>query len=225
VEGRNGDAAESLHARPLNILAAGAEAAVARLAGNVNGHHISLASAGGAKRPDVVVFACPRGGATRTLLDELRRSVDAAGSAADVPIIVVLAEAEGRWARKLIDDGAAGIVVENELTETLEPTLRAVASGLIAYPRRLRAAAERPNLSYREKQVLGMVVLGFTNREIGAKLWLAESTVKSHLSSAFGKLGVRSRSEAAAVILDPNEGLGTGILAISGSGEAPAEPE
>jgi len=38
--------------------------------------------------------------------------------------------------------------------------------------------------------------------------------VKSHLSSAFTKLGVRSRSEAAALILDPRESLGMGILGI-----------
>jgi DNA-binding NarL/FixJ family response regulator len=221
VESRNGDTVESGHARPLKILAAGTEAAVARLAGSANGHQVSLASAGGAEGADVLLFVCP-GRETRTLLSDLRHSVADAESLADLPIVVVLAEADGRWARKLIEDGVAGIVVEGEVAETLEPTLRAVSSGQIVYPRHLRTAAERPNLSYREKQVLGMVVLGFTNREIGAKLWLAESTVKSHLSSAFRKLGVRSRSEAASIILDPNEGLGTGILAISGSGGPPA---
>jgi hypothetical protein len=39
--------------------------------------------------------------------------------------------------------------------------------------------------------------------------------VKSHLSAAFRKLGVRSRAEAARVIADPREGLGMGILAIT----------
>ena len=44
--------------------------------------------------------------------------------------------------------------------------------------------------------------MGFTNSEIGARMFLAESTVKSHLSSSYSKLGVRSRSEAVSLLLD-----------------------
>ena len=76
-------------------------------------------------------------------------------------------------------------------------------------------------LSAREKQILGLVVMGLMNSEIAARLFLAESTVKSHLSSAFRKLGVRSRTEASELILDPERGLGTGILAISEENDAP----
>ena len=83
----------------------------------------------------------------------------------------------------------------------------------------MRQIAPRP-LSYREKQILGLVVLGFTNREIADKLFLAESTVKTHLSSSFAKLDAHSRSEAAARILDPEAGYGVGILAIAGDGTA-----
>jgi DNA-binding NarL/FixJ family response regulator len=71
-------------------------------------------------------------------------------------------------------------------------------------------------LSSREKQVLGLVVMGYMNSQIAAQLFLAESTVKSHLSSAFDKLGVRSRHEAVARILDPQGGLGVGILTVGG---------
>ena len=66
-------------------------------------------------------------------------------------------------------------------------------------------------LTTREKQILTLMVTGQTNSQIASELFLAESTVKSHLSSAFGKLGVSSRSEAAAVILDPDRGHGLGI--------------
>jgi DNA-binding NarL/FixJ family response regulator len=82
----------------------------------------------------------------------------------------------------------------------------------------LRAAVRRPTLSVREKQVLAMVVMGYSNCEIASRLFVAESTVKSHLNAAFRKLGVRSRSEAASLILDPHGSLGPGILAITPDG-------
>jgi DNA-binding NarL/FixJ family response regulator len=79
----------------------------------------------------------------------------------------------------------------------------------------MRARLESESLSMREKQVLSMLVMGFTNAEIAAKLFLAESTVKSHLSSSYTKLGVRSRKDAATMILDPVAGLAPGILTIT----------
>jgi ATP/maltotriose-dependent transcriptional regulator MalT len=92
-----------------------------------------------------------------------------------------------------------------------------VRAGQVVFPATAVERA-RPALTVREKQVLGMVVLGFSNAEIAQKLFVAETTVKSHLSSAFAKLGVRSRRAAADAILDPVNGLGTGILAISEPG-------
>jgi DNA-binding NarL/FixJ family response regulator len=116
---------------------------------------------------------------------------------------------------RALEAGADGVVVDAMVAETLCATVRAVAAGQLAFPRSVRHQVRKPVLSVREKQVLGMVVIGFSNSEVAAKLFLAESTVKSHLTSAFGKLGVRSRKEAAAMILDPENGLGTGILSIT----------
>ena len=88
-------------------------------------------------------------------------------------------------------------------------------AGQVVVPHGVRNAVRRPMLSPREKQILGMVVMGFTNQEIAARLHLAPSTIKSHLGTMFVELGVRSRKEAADLVLDPSAGLGTGILRIT----------
>jgi Bacterial regulatory proteins, luxR family len=67
-----------------------------------------------------------------------------------------------------------------------------------------------------------MVILDFSKAEIAAeKLVVTESNVKSHLTSAFSKLGVNSRNPAAELILDHESGLGPGILRISTEERAP----
>ena len=82
------------------------------------------------------------------------------------------------------------------------------------FPRKLHRCLFKPAFSHRERQVLALVVRGFGNRQIAARLFLAESTVKSHLASAFQKLGVRSRKEAAALLMDPDEGLGASVIGV-----------
>ncbi len=62
----------------------------------------------------------------------------------------------------------------------------------------MTASTSREGLSSRELQVLQLVAAGRTNRSIASELFLSERTVHRHVSSIFGKLGVRSRAEAAA---------------------------
>ena len=121
-----------------------------------------------------------------------------------------------RQVRVLLTEGVDAFVLEADAAQSLSAAVEAAAAGLLTFPGSLRQTLVKPVLSAREKQVLGLVVLGLTNGEIARKLHLTESTVKSHLSSSFSKLGARSRSEATALILDPATGLGTGILTIAG---------
>jgi DNA-binding NarL/FixJ family response regulator len=61
-------------------------------------------------------------------------------------------------------------------------------------------AGEDPfGLTARERQVLALVAEGATNRQIGAALFMAEKTASVHVSRILAKLGVRSRTQAAAV--------------------------
>lgn len=133
----------------------------------------------------------------------------------DVPLVAIWPTDERRDDRRALRTGIGGLLGDDQIEAALVPTIRAVADGLVCIPKRGTAASGATTLSSREKQVLGMLILGFTNAEIGRRLYLAESTVKSHLSSAYLKLGVRSRKDAAALILDPDDGLGTGILALA----------
>lgn len=135
---------------------------------------------------------------------------------ARTPIVAACPDIE-RWEmRSALAAGAAGAVLHDNLEAALIPCLQAVLAGQTCVPRDHWRQIEPPALSAREKQILGLVVMGYMNSQIAEQLFLAESTVKSHLSSAFGKLGVRSRNEAVSLILDPERGLGMGILALGG---------
>jgi len=114
--------------------------------------------------------------------------------------------------RRVLLAGAAGIVLDDDLDRTLAPTARAILAGQLTVPQSLaRQVAPQP-LSYREKQIVALVMRGRTNREIADELYLAESTVKTHLSSAFRKLDARSRAEVVNRITDPESGYGPSIL-------------
>ena len=167
-----------------------------------------LAAASG--DPAAVVLAVPDLGAGLT---GPARSVHVRAPAAR--LVVVSPTASPRRLRTLFAERVDGLVLETDVERCLGLAVRSACAGQVSFPQSLRGNLARPVLSVREKQVLAMVVLGLTNGEIARKLHLTESTVKSHLSSSFSKLGVRSRTEAAALILDPETGLGPGILAIS----------
>lgn len=158
-------------------------------------------------RLHVVVFGGQRSGSERAADIELVRE-----QLRGVHAVVVSSTPGGRGVRKALKAGATGFVFEDQLEATLAVTVRAVCAGQVSIPSQLVHHTTKPALSPREKQILGMVVLGLQNQEIAAKLHLAEATVKGHLSATFKKLDVTSRKEAAALVLDHREGFGAGIL-------------
>jgi len=140
----------------------------------------------------------------------------AAQSAAkpESPVVLVCDRFEPIQISALVAGGIWGVALRCEADRTLMPTIAAVALGQICFPGRHGLSAGKSVLSIREKQVLGLVALGLSNSEIADRLVVAESTVKSHLTSAFSKLGVRSRHEAAHLVVNPDSGLGLGFLSL-----------
>ena len=145
----------------------------------------------------IVLIACdvdrPR---EMAALRRLRRE------AREPAILAVSPTATATGVRRALDAGADAIVFEPDLELTLAVAVSAVGSGQSVVPREMRASVERPAFSHRERQVLSFVSQGLTNAQIADELFLSESTIKSHLSSAFAKFGVRSRREAAALFLE-----------------------
>ena len=160
-------------------------------------------------RPEAILLAVDPA-SSATLADVRRLTAAFRGT----HVVIVSTGADGAGVRQVLGAGAAGVVNEAELEATLVATTQAVLVGNICVPRKLHRCLFKPAFSHRERQVLALVVRGFGNRQIAARLFLAESTVKSHLASAFQKLGVRSRKEAAALLMDPDEGLGASVIGV-----------
>jgi len=150
-----------------------------------------------------VIVVCSSGPAA----ERIAAVVEATHDFPDRPIVATMpADASGRQLRQAILAGASGIVFDDRVSEAIAATAFAALSGQLAVPLSVaRRLAPRP-LSHREKEVMALVARGYTNRQIARQLFLAESTIKTHLSSALRKLDVHSRAEAAALVLDPDEG-------------------
>jgi two-component system response regulator DesR len=134
-----------------------------------------------------------------------------------VALVVMISSPTHATVRRLLDAGVDGIV-DSEQLDALPRAIQACFAGQLVLPRSFRDSFGRRVLTRREKQVLGLVVMELTNAEIARRLHLSQSTVKCHLTSAFAKLGARSRSEATALIVDPVRGFGLGVLALTTAG-------
>ncbi|MEV8531457.1 response regulator transcription factor [Streptomyces sp. NPDC051211] len=107
--------------------------------------------------------------------------------------------------------GASGYLLKDLPPAELADAVRLSHAGVTqldpAAAARLVAALDRPAgttggaaggaLTSREAEVLRLVARGATNREIAARLFLSEGTVKNHISRILGRLGLRDRTQAA----------------------------
>ncbi|MGV9899630.1 response regulator [Streptomyces tendae] len=118
--------------------------------------------------------------------------------------------------------GAAGYVLKQIQGSDLVTAVRTVAAGqslldpsaatrLMARLRGEQAKEEEPDalpgLTDREREILALIGEGLTNRQIGQRLYLAEKTVKNHISRPLAKLGVERRIQAAVIATQAQDRL------------------
>jgi DNA-binding NarL/FixJ family response regulator len=118
--------------------------------------------------------------------------------------VIVLTTFEGDVEiHRALAAGARGYLLKNMPPHDLVEVIRQVHAGKKRIPAEIAAhLAEHmgdDSLTNREKEVLQEVVAGHRNKDIGARLFISEETVKVHLKHVMEKLGARDRTQAVAI--------------------------
>jgi DNA-binding NarL/FixJ family response regulator len=161
-------------------------------------------------QPEVVLVALD--GGEDDLLSELAARADSA------PAVVLLAPEATALAPEALRTGVRAVLGADAAAPEILAAVQAVAAGLTVLhpevlegllsslpPPAIRPLPATQTLTPRELEVLAMLAEGLGNKIIARRLAISEHTVKFHLGSIFGKLGVSSRTEA--VTLGARQGL------------------
>ena len=157
----------------------------------------------GEARPHVVVMDLrlpdARGGSVAHAVRE---------AGAGVPVLVLTSDGDDSGIVEAVQSGAAGYLRKDAPASEVVRAIREVAEGrslidpgvaaqLLEQARTSRRRAGR--LTPQEQRILDLLAEGLSNRAIGARLGVAEKTVKNHVSSLLAKLGASNRTEAALI--------------------------
>jgi DNA-binding NarL/FixJ family response regulator len=157
-----------------------------------------------AARPDVVLVATSMDNGTGVELCADLRAVSAA-----TRCLLYGARAEDRLVLDTVRAGAGGYVLTSSPLSRIPAAIRAVAAGesfldpavtqrLFEHLRQPAAADPVAFLSNSERELLRHLSLGLSNREIAARMYLSEKTVKNYVSRLLRKLDLSRRTEAVA---------------------------
>ena len=157
-------------------------------------------------RPDLILISeqLERGYGIR-LLQQLKQELPSAR------LLIFLQRETSSVVQEAMEAGADGVMFNSSLGTgrgDFIMALRAMAEGRVHYPKKVRELLSvcgsseklqksRDALSDRELQVVAYVARGFRNTEIAEALIISSETVKSHISTAIQKLGVRDRTQLA----------------------------
>ncbi len=107
---------------------------------------------------------------------------------------------------RALQAGARAYLLKGMPLGELVATIRTVHSGKLVIPspvaEKLAQRVSGQELTTRELEVLERIVAGRANKEISADLFISEATVKTHINSLLGKLGVADRTHAATVAIE-----------------------
>ncbi|MFE2552214.1 response regulator [Streptomyces sp. NPDC059355] len=117
-------------------------------------------------------------------------------------IVMLTTFNDDEYVGRALRAGAVGYLLKNLPAAELAQAVRLAHAGVAQFDQTviaaLAAGAPAPDLlTPRETEVLRLISAGATNREIAARLYLSEGTVKNHISRVLSRLGLRDRTQAA----------------------------
>ncbi|HEY5194938.1 MAG TPA: response regulator transcription factor [Solirubrobacteraceae bacterium] len=150
-----------------------------------------------ASHPDVLVLdlGMSTHGAGIEVLDKLNRE------ARDTRIVVLTMNDDPAFARRVLDNGATGLVLKEMADSDLPAAVREAARGrryvspLVASKLNGGKSSAGDGLTPREREVLRLIALGHTSVEIAQKLGLSPRTIETHRARIHRKLGLSTRAE------------------------------
>jgi two-component system nitrate/nitrite response regulator NarL len=133
----------------------------------------------------------------------------------DAKCVVLTSSSAAHEVKEAIGLGVDGYVLKDALPEELLEALKRIAVGRKYYDAKamevfveigVSGAALLKELTEREIEVLKELAAGRSNKQIAGKLWIADSTVKKHISAILAKLNLTDRTQAALFAVE--HGLG-----------------
>lgn len=124
----------------------------------------------------------------------------------ETQVLILAPDGDSALARQALRAGASGFVSEEEPPDSLLEALRTVADGETYVNPRLATSIARLNdeevLTGREKEILRLVALGYTNTDIAKELYLSVRTVESHRAHIMEKLDASCRRDLVAYAIE-----------------------
>jgi DNA-binding NarL/FixJ family response regulator len=150
----------------------------------------------GRTNPDLVLLDLRMPGADGlTCLGQIRKRYP------EVKVVILSVSTDENVIQTVLKRGASAYIVKSinpvDLPSVLRQAMEGTVYSAVGLPEAGDSAARAAGLTEREAAILSALARGLSNEAIGKELWIAEQTVKFHLTNIYRKLGVANRTEAA----------------------------
>jgi DNA-binding NarL/FixJ family response regulator len=157
-------------------------------------------------RPDVVLMDL-----SMPVMDGVQATREVVRLLPATKVVVLTSFVDQDRVHEAMDAGAVGYLLKDSDPATLLAAVRSAAAGHVPLDPRVAGAllprgrtgpagttaGASPDLSPREREVLTLIAQGMANKQIARRLGITERTVKAHLTSAYQRIGVADRTQAA----------------------------